>query len=105
MPGQHVPAHCQCIPGGSHGGISGIYRHRQQNQWRDLLRSMRTGPYRKINIYQAVYGAFGAPAITNEHDRQRAVDELPQSADGKTIMTTEPKFIPKGSRRGPPYGR
>ena len=35
------------------------------------------------------------PAITNEHDRQRAVDELPQSADGKTIMTTEPKFIPK----------
>lgn len=35
------------------------------------------------------------PSITNEHDRQRAVDELPQSADGKTIMTTEPKFIPK----------
>lgn len=35
------------------------------------------------------------PAITNEHDRKRAVDELPQSADGKTIMTTEPKFIPK----------
>lgn len=35
------------------------------------------------------------PLITDEHDRQRAVDELPQSADGKTIMTTEPKFIPK----------
>ena len=35
------------------------------------------------------------PSITDEHDRQRAVDELPQSADGKTIMTTEPKFIPK----------
>ncbi len=35
------------------------------------------------------------PAITNEHDRKRALDELPQSADGKTIMTTEPKFIPK----------
>lgn len=35
------------------------------------------------------------PAITNEHDRKRAIDELPQSADGKTIMTTEPKFIPK----------
>lgn len=35
------------------------------------------------------------PSITNEHDRKRAVDEMPQSADGKTIMTTEPKFIPK----------
>lgn len=35
------------------------------------------------------------PGITDEHDRTRAVDELPQSADGKTIMTTEPKFIPK----------
>ena len=35
------------------------------------------------------------PGITDEHDRERANDELPQSADGKTIMTTEPKFIPK----------
>lgn len=35
------------------------------------------------------------PGIADEHDRERATDELPQSADGKTIMTTEPKFIPK----------
>lgn len=34
------------------------------------------------------------PAIENESDRIRAQDELPQSADGKTVMTTEPKFIP-----------
>lgn len=34
------------------------------------------------------------PNITNESDRLRAQDELPQSAAGKTIMTTEPKFIP-----------
>ncbi len=34
------------------------------------------------------------PNIVNEHKRERAVDELPQSAAGKTIMTTEPKFIP-----------
>ena len=39
------------------------------------------------------------PAITNGHDRQRAVDERPQSADGKTIMTTEPKFIPNEAVR------
>ncbi|KAB1439904.1 stage IV sporulation protein A [Candidatus Galacturonibacter soehngenii] len=35
------------------------------------------------------------PSIENEHSRQRTQDELPQSAAGKTIMTTEPKFIPK----------
>ena len=41
--------------------------------------------------------------------RERARDELPQSAAGRTIMTTEPKFIPEtavplaaGGRRGVP---
>ncbi|MBR6290084.1 MAG: stage IV sporulation protein A [Clostridia bacterium] len=34
------------------------------------------------------------PNITGEHDKQRAVDELPQSAGGKTVMTAEPKFVP-----------
>lgn len=34
------------------------------------------------------------PNIENEHIRSRTVDELPQSGAGKTIMTTEPKFIP-----------
>ncbi|MDE6775051.1 MAG: stage IV sporulation protein A [Ruminococcus sp.] len=35
------------------------------------------------------------PNIKSEFMRERAVDELPQSAAGKTIMTTEPKFIPE----------
>lgn len=35
------------------------------------------------------------PGITDAHSKERAIDELPQSASGKTIMTTEPKFIPK----------
>ena len=35
------------------------------------------------------------PRIENEHDRTRAMDELPQSSGGRTITTTEPKFIPK----------
>ncbi|KUO50477.1 MAG: stage IV sporulation protein A [Desulfitibacter sp. BRH_c19] len=34
------------------------------------------------------------PNIENPNDRDRARDELPQSGAGKTIMTTEPKFIP-----------
>ncbi len=32
--------------------------------------------------------------ITDENKLKRMLDELPQSADGKTIMTTEPKFVP-----------
>lgn len=35
------------------------------------------------------------PEMEDEHARERTRDELPQSAAGKTIMTTEPKFIPK----------
>lgn len=34
------------------------------------------------------------PNISNEFARERANDELPQSAAGRTIMTTEPKFVP-----------
>ena len=34
------------------------------------------------------------PNIENEYKRERAQDELPQSAGGRMIMTTEPKFIP-----------
>ena len=37
------------------------------------------------------------PNIEDEYDRQRTLDEMPQSASGKTIMTTEPKFVPDGS--------
>ena len=35
------------------------------------------------------------PNINNVYKRERAKDELPQSAAGKTIMTTEPKFVPE----------
>ena len=34
------------------------------------------------------------PNIANTYTRERAKDELPQSATGRTIMTTEPKFVP-----------
>lgn len=35
------------------------------------------------------------PYMENGHLKERTIDELPQSAQGKTIMTTEPKFIPQ----------
>ncbi len=34
------------------------------------------------------------PNIQNEHAKIRTIDELPQSADGSSIMTTQPKFVP-----------
>ncbi len=34
------------------------------------------------------------PNMESEHSRERAKDEMPQSAQGKTVMTTEPKFVP-----------
>lgn len=34
------------------------------------------------------------PNIKNNHERERAKDELPQGGAGRTIMTTEPKFVP-----------
>ena len=35
------------------------------------------------------------PNIAEEYSRERANDELPQASSGRTIMTTEPKFIPE----------
>ena len=35
------------------------------------------------------------PNIENVYRRERAIDELPQSASGRTVMTAEPKFVPE----------
>lgn len=34
------------------------------------------------------------PNMVNKFSKERAIDELPQSAEGKTVMTTQPKFVP-----------
>lgn len=39
------------------------------------------------------------PAITDEYDRRRTLDSMPQAATGRTVMTTEPKFVPDESVR------
>lgn len=54
------------------------------------------GPVRcgKSTFITSFMNSFVLPNITNKFSRERAKDELPQSADGKTIMTTQPKFIP-----------
>lgn len=37
------------------------------------------------------------PYVSDEYEKARMIDELPQSGEGKTIMTTEPKFIPNNA--------
>lgn len=53
---------------------------------------VRTG---KSTFIKRFMDLFVLPYIEDENIRQRAMDELPQSAAGRTIMTTEPKFIPQ----------
>ena len=53
---------------------------------------VRTG---KSTFIKRFMESLVIPNIESDFKRERAVDELPQSAAGKTIMTTEPKFIPE----------
>ncbi|MBQ8926697.1 MAG: stage IV sporulation protein A [Oscillospiraceae bacterium] len=53
---------------------------------------VRTG---KSTLIQRFMETLVIPNIEEAFRKERAVDELPQSAAGKTIMTTEPKFIPE----------
>ena len=52
---------------------------------------VRTG---KSTFITKFMNAFVLPNISNKLQKQIATDEMPQSADGKTIMTTQPKFVP-----------
>jgi len=56
-----------------------------------IVGAVRTG---KSTFIKKFMETVVLPNIEDESDRARALDELPQSAAGKTIMTTEPKFIP-----------
>lgn len=55
------------------------------------------GPVRsgKSTFIKKFMDTIVIPNIEDEAKRERAIDELPQSASGRTIMTTEPKFIPE----------
>ncbi len=52
---------------------------------------VRTG---KSTFIKRFMDSLVLPNIKNSYDRERAVDETPQSASGRMIMTTEPKFVP-----------
>ena len=53
---------------------------------------VRTG---KSTIVKRIMESLVIPGISDPYRRERARDELPQRGSGKTIMTTEPKFVPE----------
>lgn len=56
-----------------------------------IVGPVRTG---KSTFIKNFMNLLVLPNINNEYKKERAKDELPQSAGGRTIMTTEPKFVP-----------
>ena len=56
-----------------------------------IVGPVRTG---KSTLIAKLMEHLVLPNITDEHIRARVVDEMPQSGQGKSIMTTQPKFVP-----------
>lgn len=61
-----------------------------------VVGAVRTG---KSTFIKKVVESLIVPNIEDEYERKRALDEIPQSAGGKTIMTTEPKFVPNNAAK------
>ena len=61
-----------------------------------VVGAVRTG---KSTFIKKMVEALIVPNIEDEYERKRALDEIPQSAAGKTIMTTEPKFVPNNAAK------
>ena len=72
-----------------------IYRDIQMRTGGDVYIGV-VGPVRtgKSTLIHKFLDCIVIPNIENEYDRTRALDQAPQSASGKTVMTTEPKFVP-----------
>lgn len=78
----------------------------ERNIYRDISRRTNgdiylgiVGPVRtgKSTFIKRFMDTLVIPHIGSEQQRERATDELPQSSAGRTIMTTEPKFIPENA--------
>ncbi len=73
-----------------------LYRDMQKRTGGEIYIGV-VGPVRtgKSTFIKRFMDAAVLPYMTDEAQKTRAQDELPQSAGGKTITTTEPKFIPQ----------
>ena len=61
-----------------------------------VVGAVRTG---KSTFIKKMVETLIVPNIEDEYEKKRTLDEIPQSAAGKQIMTTEPKFIPNNSAK------
>lgn len=61
-----------------------------------VVGAVRTG---KSTFIKRFIENLVVPNITDEYEKKRCLDEIPQSAQGKTIMTTEPKFVPSSGAK------
>ena len=80
--------------------MSNIYQNIAQRTNGDIYIGV-VGPVRtgKSTFIKKFMDKLVIPHIEDENNRMRANDELPQSAEGRTIMTTEPKFVPNEAVR------
>ena len=76
-------------------GIYGDIAHRTGGDiYIGVVGPVRTG---KSTLIKRFTENLILPNIQSDSMRERAKDEMPQSASGKTVMTTEPKFIPENA--------
>lgn len=61
-----------------------------------VVGAVRTG---KSTFIKKVIETLVVPYIEDEYEKKRALDEIPQSSGGKTIMTIEPKFVPTNAAK------
>lgn len=71
---------------------SEIAKRSQGDIYIGVVGPVRTG---KSTFIKTFCDTLVIPNIEDESARERALDEMPQSSAGRTIMTTEPKFVPE----------
>ncbi len=72
------------------------------NVYIGVVGPVRTG---KSTLIKRIMEEMVIPCIEDPHRRERARDELPQSGSGRTIMTSEPKFVPEEAVEISPDGK
>ena len=76
--------------------LSSIARRGNGEIYLGVVGAVRTG---KSTFIKRFIENLVVPSISDEYEKKRCLDEIPQSAQGKTIMTTEPKFVPSNGAK------
>lgn len=79
-----------------------IAKRTNGNIYVGVVGPVRTG---KSTLIKRIMEKLVIPGIADPYRKERARDELPQSGSGKTIMTSEPKFVPEEAAEICPDGK